>query len=203
MDLSVLKEQAWQVMGKRYSHPDREPGYAFYHGQRVGKIALQLRELIFPGEEDFDDVILVGAWFHDVGKGIEPHWEYGALICEQLLCNYCAPLQLEQITEIVRGHTLRKQKEYPHYVKLVQDADILDHFGSQEIWLNFWHSAYRRQALEHSLQFYSDHYVEHVEKVRGLLNYEQSVEYFDEKDSFVREFVERFRREGSGELIGR
>lgn len=201
MDLNLLKKQAWQSMGKRYSHPDRELGYAFYHGQRVGKIALKLRELIFQDEESYDDVILVGSWFHDVGKGIEPHWEYGSLICQTLLKELSTPAQLDQIVEIVRGHTLRKEKEYPHYVKLVQDADILDHFGTQEIWLNFWHNAYQRKNLKHSLEFYAEQYILNVEKVRPLLNYKQSIEFFDEKDRFVREFVDRLSKEGLGELV--
>lgn len=203
MDLNALKQQAWQSMGKRFSHPEREPGYAFYHGQRVGKIALQLRELIFPGEDSLDEVILVGAWFHDVGKGIEPHWDYGALICQTLLQEFCSPYQLAQIVEIVQGHTLRKQKDYPHYVQLVQDADILDHFGSQEIWLNFWYSAYHRNTLADSLKYFAEDYSTHVQRVRSRLNYKQSVEFFDEKDRFVQEFVERLRLEGQGELVGK
>jgi len=202
MDLAVIQEMAWKSMGKRHSHPDREPGYAYYHGQRVAKIAIQLREWVLPHEDQYDDVILVGGWFHDVGKGIEPHWEYGALICREILQDQCPGPQLEQIVEIVGGHTLRKVREYPHYVKLVQDADILDHFGSQEIWLNFWHTAYRRKNVEYTLDYYHNSYAEHIQQVRELLNYPKSVEVFDEKDRFVRTFIERFSRESEGELFG-
>lgn len=202
MDLDLIKRQAWESMGRRYSHPDREPGYAFYHGQRVAKIALQLRELIFPEQDGNDELILVGGWFHDVGKGIEPHWEYGALICREILRDYCTAAQLETIVEIVEGHTLRKHKSYPYYVQLIQDADILDHFGTQEIWLNFWHSAFHRETVEHALEFYTGGgYAENAQRVRSLLNYPQSVALFDEKDRFLQTFVERFRREGQGELI--
>ncbi len=203
MDLELIKDKAWELMGKRFSHPDREPGYAYYHGQRVGTIALELRELIFPEEDGNDEVILVGSWFHDVSKGIEPHWEHGALMARAILEEFCTPVKLEQIVAIVGGHTLRKQGDYPNYVKLVQDADILDHFGSQEIWINFWHCAYRRQTLENSLDFYSDFYAEHVQRVRELLNYPESIAFFDDKDQFVRNFVERFRREAAGELIAK
>lgn len=202
MDLDSIRGLAWQSMGKRHSHPDRDPGYAYFHGQRVAKIAGQLRELIFPSVDIDDDVILVGSWFHDVGKGIEPHWEYGALMAREILKGHCPPDKLQQIVEIIGAHTLRKKKEYPYYVQLVQDADILDHFGSQEIWLNFWHSAYRRETLEHTLTYYRDAYTEHAQGVRRLLNYPESMEFFDEKDQFVRAFVERLRREALGELIG-
>ena len=202
MDLRLLKDKAWESMGTRHSHPDREPGYAYYHGQRVAKIALQLRELILPGQDSNDEAILLGGWFHDVGKGIEPHWEYGAMICRAILREHCPACKLGQIVEIVGAHALRKVKEYPDYVKLVQDADILDHFGSQEIWLNFWHSAYRREAAEHSLEFYRHFYTENASRVRALLNYPTSVQFFDEKDRFVQDFVDRFRRESEGELVG-
>lgn len=201
MDLVVIKDKAWQSMGKRLSHPDREPGYAYYHGQRVAKIALTLRELILPDEQIYDDVIRVGGWFHDVGKGIEPHWTYGALICQELLEDLCSPAKLEQIVEIVGSHTLRKTKEYPHYVKLVQDADILDHFGSQEIWLGFWHSAFRRETVDYMLEFYADSYEPNTKRVRDLLNYPESVAFFDEKDRFVKGFIERFAREAQGDLV--
>lgn len=201
MNLELIRGLAFRSMGQRYSHPDREPGYAYYHGQRVGKIALQLRKLIFPGQEQDDEVILIGGWFHDAGKGIEPHWEYGALITEQILRSHSEPSELAKIVEIVGGHTLRRQKDYPNYVQIVQDADILDHFGSQEIWLNFWHSAYKRQGLENSLSFYDNQYLQHIEKVRGLLNYPESVEFFDEKDQYVREFIYRFRQEAEGKLM--
>jgi uncharacterized protein len=202
MDKAVIRDKALQIMGKRHSHPDREPGYAYYHGQRVARIAQTLRELILPDRDLDDDVIMVGSWFHDVGKGIEPHWEYGSLICREVLHELCPPRQLEQIVEIVGSHTLRKTREYPHYVKLVQDADILDHFGSQEIWLNFWHSAYRREPLEHSLDFYRNSYTENARRVRALLNFAQSVEFFDEKDKFVNDFIERFAAESAGDLVG-
>ena len=113
MDLAAIKELAWQSMGERITHPQREKGFIYYHGQRVAAIALQLRELICPGDESYDQVILVGGWFHDVGKGLEPHWEYGALIAREMLKEHCSPRELEQIVEIVQGHTLRKQRDYP------------------------------------------------------------------------------------------
>lgn len=201
MDLAAIRHKARELMGERLSHPYREPGYIFAHGQRVGRIALQLRELIYPGRNQDDAVILVGSWFHDVGKGIEPHWEYGAILARKALRDYCPPAQLGQIVEIVGNHTLRKQKSFPAYVQLVQDSDILDHFGSQEIWLNFTRAACSQGGLEKSLEFYEERYRANVSRVRKLLNYGESVAYFDEKDRFVREFVGRFRREAGGGLI--
>jgi hypothetical protein len=43
----------------------------------------------------------------------------------------------------------------------------------------------------------------HVKKVRALLNFSQSAEFFDEKDQFIRDFMERFAKEAEGELLGK
>lgn len=201
MDVVKIQKLAWSFLGERQSHPNREPGYTFYHGQRVAKIALQLRELIYPNQSSADEVIMVASWFHDLAKGIEPHWHYGALIAGEILQDYCDEEDLLKIQEIIRNHTLRKEQEYPFYVRLVQDADTLDHYGSQEIWLNFLHTAHARQNIDYVLEFYQADYQEHAHKSRCLLNYQLAVDYFDEKDRFVRDFVERFAKEGRGGLV--
>lgn len=201
VDLARIQEVAWETMGTRQANPHREPGYIYYHGLRVGQIALQLRKIIFPSEEIEDQIIQVASWFHDVGKGIEPHWKYGALLVGDLLEGYCSEEELNKIQEIIHYHSLRKEQKYPYYVQLVQDADTLDHFGSQEIWLNFMHTAHARQNVDYVLEFYQSKYEEQVSQVRRLLNYPESVEFFNEKDLFVRNFIDRFAREGRGELV--
>jgi UTP:GlnB (protein PII) uridylyltransferase len=35
--------------------------------------------MLFSETTEFDDIIYVGALFHDIGKGIEPHEETGLL----------------------------------------------------------------------------------------------------------------------------
>ena len=202
MNLEEIRGLAFKHMGKRKAHPYREQGFIYYHGQRVGAIALHLRKRIFPQQSNLDDVISAASWFHDLGKGIEPHWEYGALLAREILAPYCTPVELEQIAEIIGSHTLRKQGDsYPDYVKLVQDADILDHFGTVEIWLNFFHSAYSEGTMLDSVRFYKEEYSGHAQIVRQLLNYSESVKIFDEKDQFVREFAARMEVEARGHLM--
>lgn len=201
MDLDALRELAWRSMGKRRTAAEREPGFVFHHGQRVAKIALQLRELVFPGDASLDEVILVGGWFHDVGKGIEPHWQYGAILAREMLQPHCSPEELERIVEIVGCHTLRKEREYPYYVQLVQDADVLDHYGSMDVWLDFRYCAVFGHREEEALEFYGEKYEENVARISRLLNFPVAVEIFQEKTSFVWEFAQRFWREARGELI--
>ncbi len=201
MDLAAIEKLAYKKMGRRQTHPYREPGYIFYHGQRVAGLALQLRELIFPAETGDDEVIVIGSWFHDVAKGIEPHWEYGAHLAGKILKKYCPPQKLAQIQEIIRGHTLRKEKDYPNYVKLVQDADILDHYGTMEIWLNFSYAAGQKGTVSDVWEFYDEEYKKRLKRVKALLNYALSVEIFEEKDQFVQDFMARLRSEGEGNLF--
>lgn len=202
MNLEEIRKLALKTMGKRQSHVSREKGYVYFHGQRVARIALTLRTLIYPERTEEDQAILVGGWFHDVGKGIEPHWEYGAVLTKKILEEYCAEPQLAKIVEVVGGHTLRKQKDYPYYVQLVQDADILDHFGSQDVWLSFLYAAANDGNIESTLAYWETEYPKEREKVVAALNFPQSIEFFLEKDRFLGEFVERFRLESTGELWG-
>ena len=196
MDLDAMRELAHKAMVRRCTHPDRERGFVYYHGQRVAEIALQLRELIFPGEESWDEVITAAGWFHDVGKGIECTGSMGPCWSE-MLKDHCCPRSgadcgIVSIPSANRGSTL---------MQLVQDADILDHFGTLDIWLDFWHCACRGKGLEDALEFYGDEYLQKVESVASLLNFPESVEILQEKMLFAREFAERFRREAAGELI--
>lgn len=56
-------------------------------------------------------------------------------------------------------------------MQLVQDADILDHYGSLEIWLNFQYCALSGWGMERSWEFYAEKYGEQITKVRALLNF--------------------------------
>jgi hypothetical protein len=68
-------------------------------------------------------------------------------IAEQYLYNLNS--HPERDTGFVYHHGLRtakialklreaiKEDDFPFYVKLIQDADLVDHFGSLDIWLGF------------------------------------------------------------------
>lgn len=85
---------------------------------------------------------------------------------------------------------------------LVQDADILDHLGSQEIWLKFMFSAYEDENVFDAINWWdSEEYKTYHDKVRKSLNYDISKKIFDEKEAFEKHFAERFLREANGEYI--
>jgi len=201
MDVEALRQLAFKLLGKRKTHDYREKGFIYYHGQRVAKLALNLRQLIIPGDSSKDDIITVASYFHDVAKGIEPHFEYGAILIKEILKGYCNENEIEEIAQIIGSHTLRgKNKSYPPQVKIVQDADILDHYGTLEIWLNFHYYAYHNASIEEALKFYGDEYYKQLAEVRELLNYDISKEILDDKIAFQNDFIRRFAIESQGDI---
>ena len=203
MDTKLLQEVAFKKMGKVRAHLEREPGHIYYHGLRVAKLSLNLRKLIFSEESNFDDIIFTGALFHDIGKGIEPHAETGYAVVKHILQEYCESEELNKISEIVRYHCKRVfPNDYPFWIRIVQDADILDHMGTAEIWLNFLYSSYEGKSVDYSIEWYNrDEVKQNIEKMRSLLNYDESKEIWDEKVRFVESFVNRLKVEADGGIV--
>ncbi len=55
----------------------------------------------------------------------------------------CSYEKLMEIAEIIRCHNLRSSNEdWPKHIRIVQDADMLDHMGTMDVWLNFVYQAY-------------------------------------------------------------
>lgn len=201
MNIEKIHEIAYKAMGKRKSHLQREKGFVYYHAQRVAKLSINLRKRLFPDDATKDDVIYAAALFHDVTKGIEPHAVTGAHLVKSLLANECTAEELEQISRIILLHNTRKHGDLPFYIKIVQDADVLDHFGSMEVWLNFQYQAHEDGNVFDSIQHWeSDEHKNYLEASRKSLNYELSREIFHQKEKFQLAFLERFVLEMNGEI---
>ena len=202
MDLNVIKQIASKQMENERSHTWKERGNKYYHGERTAKLAVTLRKLIFPDDPSHDDILTVAAWFHDIANGAEEHAEKGAEITRKLLSNLCSPAELDEICGIIAVHDDRYSDRamFSDRVKLHQDADHLDHFGTFEIWMKFLY------AVSHDMTINSikDHMVKvfpsHTVIFRNELNYEISKLIYDDKANFQKSFIERFAVELSGEI---
>ncbi len=202
MDLKRITELAYDSMAKRKAHNSREKGFIFYHGERVAKLAVNLRKQLEPNNASLDPLIYTGGLFHDVAKGIEPHSERGAVLIKEILKNEVNEEEMSIISEIILMHNKRKQPELPFYIKIIQDADVLDHFGSFEIWLKFMYSAHNGETVLDALNTWnSDWFEEYKQKCRQSLNYQLSKEIFDQKTRFFNEFLKTFTAEANGEFI--
>ncbi len=201
-NIESLRKLAYELLAARRSHDYREKGFIYYHGQRVAKLAINLRKLIIPDDDSNDDVIRVASYFHDIAKGIEPHFEYGAILVKEILKEYFTEEELKKIVDIVRYHTLRrKDNDYADYIKIVQDADILDHYGTIGVWLDFHYYAYHDLSMEKALEIYEQEYEKQISKVRELLNYDISKKIYDDRVEFQRKFFRRFAVEVKGDIF--
>lgn len=203
VDLKAINELAYKHLANRKSHLHREKGFIYYHGQRVANIVLELRQRLFPDDDSHDQVLTVAAYFHDIAKGIEPHSYYGSIIVKELLQDYCSEDELYTIAEIIKHHQFRDpNKNFSDLIRLIQDADTLDHFGTVEIWMNFNYYANNDGTMLDSVDYYSSEKFEEITATcRSLLNYDLSVQIFDEKLHFVKEFARRMKLEAQGKIV--
>ena len=200
MNLQAIKEKAYELMGNRKAHIEREVGGIYYHGERTGKIAITIREYILPNDNSKDEILLAAGYFHDIAKGIEPHPKYGEILTREVLKDMVSDDELNFICNIIALHKSRKMAEIAQndFVKIFQDADILDHYGTYEIWMNFLYQARLEGNMQDSIKFYDEEFFEMAGISRSLLNFEISKKIFDEKIDFEREFFERLKVETVG-----
>jgi uncharacterized protein len=200
LNTEQIREMARQLMIDRKGHLERETGYIYYHGVRTAEICIKLLDTMKRDCSIDRDLLYAGALLHDVAKGVEPHAEHGAAIVRQCLAGKLPPESIESIAELVRMHNRRGQSTQIDQM-LIQDADLLDHFGSQNVWLGFLFSASRDEPGEKALEYFrSEKNRGFVEWCRGILNFEVSREVLEEKIAFEEMFFGRFERELRGEL---
>jgi uncharacterized protein len=202
MDRDRLIEVARLAMAERKTHPAREKGYVFHHGLRTAELAMHLRGRIDRPLEADPEVVFAAALFHDVGKGIEPHHETGAALTAALLAEACGADQVRAIAAIVRRHNQRGGGEaLPVATRLVQDADLLDHFGAQSVWLAFHWSGTHERTCEQTLAFYNgEENRRYLAASRAALNFEATREVYDRRVTFERDFFDRLAAESAGGL---
>lgn len=205
MDIDRIEKLAFHKMGKKKSHSKREKGHVYYHGLRTANLALDIRKIIDETDDVKDNVIYVASLFHDIAKGIEPHNENGSILVRQILKDDCSHEELMEIAEIIRCHNLRdSNQEVTRQIKIVQDADILDHMGTMEVWLNFAYQAYNEKSVDASIEFYNNQeYKGYLKQHRSKLNYDVSKKIFDDRAHFMHEFIERLSIEGKGGIFNK
>ncbi len=201
MDFDGLDGIARQLMLGRRSHNERETGHVYYHGNRVMRGVMELRSA-YTADASHDELLRAAALFHDCGKALEPHDVSGAALVGEFLKDECTPDELREIRRLVLGHDRRDGKA-DMWLALLQDADLLDHYGSMETWLNFLYSAYHDRPLSMSLEFYRNEYPAQAEKHRAQLNLDISRRVFDEKLRFTYALASRLEVEGAGAYIER
>jgi uncharacterized protein len=188
-------------MASRKPHPTRERGYIFYHGRRVGHLAQHLAERIEQAADLDGDLLYAGGLFHDVGKGTEPHHLIGARLVEELLKPVLGPEQIEQIASIVANHNQRDCDDCSLAQRIVQDADILDHLGAQNVWLCIQYSASKKRSVAQMLEFYdSQDNAHYLKGCLHALHFEASRQEARRRLKIERDLMDALARQEQGRL---
>jgi uncharacterized protein len=200
MNLNEIRKLAYELLGDKASHSWKEIGNKYYHGERVANLVLNLRKQIFPNDNSHDDILTVAAWFHDIMNGSKNHAEEGAEKAREVLRDYCTEQELNEICEIISVHDDRYsgRDTYNNYIKLQQDADHLDHFGTYDIWMAFLYAVPHDMKFHEVIDWLNNVRPTQDEKYRNELNFSLSKKIYDEKTEFLKHFAERFQVEGSG-----
>ncbi|MCL2884266.1 MAG: HD domain-containing protein [Oscillospiraceae bacterium] len=203
MDMAAIRQCAFEQMGNKSSHSFKEKGNKYYHGQRVAALAVRLREILFPDDDSHDDILTVAAWFHDIENGnvdIADHAKAGAEKARGLLTPFCSEQELDEICAIIRVHDDRysPRDQFSDHIKVHQDADHLDHFGTFDIWMTFIYAVSHDQTINEARDWLLSERPTENERYRNELNFNISRRIFDEKIAFLKEFTERFQVESSG-----
>jgi len=200
MNKQRVIEIARSAMCERKPMATREKGYVFHHGLRTAKIAINLLDVIDHSPEVYPDILFAAAVFHDIGKGITPHNETGADMAGDILKEECLPDEIAAITQIIREHNQRhRATECTTASRIHQDADILDHFGAQSVWLAFHWNTVHEETPDQSVEFYNgEENQKWITWARASLNFDNSREIFDKRLAFERSFFDRFNSEING-----
>lgn len=202
MNLAQARCIAELAMRGRRTESDRPPGYILFHGRRTARIALELADEIDAAPTDglgravSRDVLYAGALFHDVGKGLEPHNEIGARRARELLAGTCRAVELDQIAEIVANHNRRGESASQSVaVRLVQDADSLDHVGVIGPWLAFYHIARGDGTVADALRYAAtDTLLADRTYMRSMLNFDSAIQRFDLRLAFEAAYYNALER---------
>jgi len=200
LDLAQLDRLACRLMADRKGHVEREIGYIYHHGVRTATLSVELSVRIDERLDTSRDILYAGALFHDVAKGLEPHAGMGASIVREALEGVIPTDEVEQIAAIVRDHNSRGRGGDVS-ARIVQDADLLDHFGTQNVWLCFHHSAAHDSPGEEAVEYYrSEDNQRYIRWCREIMNFDASRAVLEDRLAVERRFFDRFERELRGDL---
>lgn len=197
MDLNKCTEIAYNYL-KDKKFKERETGYLFHHGQRVARLSQQLGKKLSLFEENKE--LYIAGLFHDIAKGNEPHNYNGALLTEQLL-SHLPQKQLEKISSLVYYHNLRGEKGLCKDTLLLQDADILDHTGTLDVWLGMHWVVDNDYSPNQAVKFFlGGKWEEMVEQQRVKLNFSLSKKIYDRRVNYAYQFFKQMSEEMDGRL---
>jgi len=203
--------QAWALAKMQFAaESPLESGYRYYHGQRTGHLALSLADGM--GLAVDRDVAFIGALLHDVGKATCSglgHGAQGAEIIRAEIADLFTVKELDAVCNVVANHYHRPNSRYyvglpkpvfPTEVLLVQDADTLDHFGANAVWLAMHWATAEDLTEQQSIEYYRNEASKWREEARQGLNFALSRHELKARIAYADAFFARLEDEGAGKL---
>lgn len=193
MNWDTLDALAAKLMKNRAPHRERERGFVYYHGKRVGNSAIELRKLVLPDDPSGDDAVRLAGMFHDVGKGISPHERFGAAIFREAVKDILEPEFVERVAAMIAVHPDRRpeQVDYDAWTRLLQDADMLDHSGCYGIWMGAQFYSVNEGDMEDSVRYHEENNEKYYSENVSKLNFDISREIFRDKIDAENAFFKR------------
>lgn len=205
MDFEKLDLLAQKLMLRRREHRERERGFIYYHGKRVGNGAIELRKLLFPEDTSMDDALLLAGMFHDVGKGMTPHAKYGAAIFREAVQDIVEPDMIDRCAAMIAHHPDRVHdgnSPFDTATQLLQDSDLLDHQGCYSLWMCAQYYGYYDGGMEAGVAAHNEEfYKTYCEDNLPTLNFSLSKQIFLEKLAAEQAFFKRASIESKGSYI--
>ena len=93
-----------------------------------------------------------------------------------------------------------KKNKYTDLIKIHQDADHLDHFGTLDIWRSVAYTIGNDRTIEDAIGFFKTGRDSEPIRWRDELHYEVSKRIFDDREQYMQSFIERLTVEGVGEI---
>ncbi|MBS3820989.1 MAG: HD domain-containing protein [Planctomycetes bacterium] len=201
MNRQQVIDIARAAFGDMQSDDGREAGFVFRHGQAVAKLAVHLARRIDETLDVSDDVLFCGGLFHDCAKGGPKHAAAGADRAGELLAGQLSPQDVDAVAHLVAHHNDRGNREHDVAVRILQDADVLDHFGAQNIWLAIYFAAAHDRDLRDTTAFYRHEQADGYHAgARASLNFEVSRREFDRRVAITDAFYAELDHENAGGL---
>lgn len=191
-----------------HSEPNREPGYRYHHGRRVETIALEIAQFENLLKCVNVKALRAASLLHDLGKCLpnangQDHALKGANETRRRLQNQIDQETLNIITEAIAQHNKRRSDLYPsrHEETLIQDADLIDHFGLMEVWLHFYQIAKQNGTIKDAVALpYQEHLQSWHGYAQGSLNYPTSQSMLHARMARSRDFFTLFAQEQRGRI---
>ena len=120
----------------------------------------------------------------------------GSHLTRHLLHGIVTSSELDKIYDVILYHNQRKKSDsFSDYVKLVQDADLIDHVGLIDLWMAFYWSGHHGESIHDHIAYYKG---EECRKwrdyMRSHLNYDESLQIFEQRIQLEDDLLSRFRR---------